>query len=56
MSEWQPDRMYSEHRDTHCKYCDEGWLHWEQDDNGKWKLCDDNGYRHICDDYRREEA
>lgn len=54
MSDWHPDRLYSEHRDRECKYCGEGWLHWEQDDYGRWVLMNDAGDRHECDEYYDE--
>ena len=47
---WHPDSLYSEHKDRTCKYCDEQWLHWMQDDNGNWRLYNDNDEQHFCEE------
>jgi hypothetical protein len=32
-----------------CKYCKESGLYWEEDWEGRWRLCDPTRQRHRCD-------
>lgn len=40
--------IHPEERERRCQYCGERFLHWEEQDYGRWVLVDEDGVNHIC--------